>query len=135
MSPTLTTLLNEAANFLLLAGALGWLFFRPVRQALSEHRSKLDAVAKAAEEKMAAAEEIRLAAESRQNALRDELAKLRTETLESARQEAATIIAQAKDQAARVTQAAEQHGVHLEEAQAATLSHAVAAAASRLVDH
>ena len=34
MSPDLATFLFELVNFALLAGGLGWLFFRPVRKAL-----------------------------------------------------------------------------------------------------
>ena len=46
MSPTLTTFLFEAANFLVLAAVLGWLFFKPVRQALADHRAGLGVVAR-----------------------------------------------------------------------------------------
>lgn len=45
MSPALANFLFEVVNFLLLAGALGYLFFRPVREALDrerEGRMKLD---------------------------------------------------------------------------------------------
>lgn len=133
MSPTLTTFLFEAANFLVLAAVLGWLFFKPVRQTLSDYRTKLDALARAADEKMAAAEQTRADVESQRRAFRDELTKSRNETLEAARQEAENIITQAREQATRLKQAAEQHVTHLDESQMATLSRAVAFAAGRVV--
>ena len=39
MSPTVTTFLFEAANFLTLAPLLGWLFFQPVSDAIQGRRS------------------------------------------------------------------------------------------------
>lgn len=133
MSPTLTTFLFETANFLALAAVLGWLFFKPVRQALTDHRTRLEALVTAADAKLAAAEQTRAEVESQRQAFRDELTKLRTETLEAARQEAATVIAQAREQAGRMRQVAEQQLTRLEEAQTATLARAAAAAAGTLV--
>lgn len=133
MSPTLTTFLFEAANFLVLAAVLGWLFFQPVRQALSEYRAHLDALAIAADEKEAAAEKLRAEAESRREAMQSELIQLRQETLEAARQEAERIVAEARERATRTKMAAEQYMTHLEEAQATALARAVAAAAGTVV--
>lgn len=42
MSASWVTFLFEAANFLLLAGVLGWLFFRPVRTALDQRRRGIE---------------------------------------------------------------------------------------------
>jgi F-type H+-transporting ATPase subunit b len=42
VSASWVTFVFEAANFLLLAGVLGWLFFRPVRAALEHRRSELE---------------------------------------------------------------------------------------------
>ena len=133
MSPTVTTFLFESANFLVLAAVLGWLFFKPVRQALSDHRAKLDALAHAADEKMAAAELTRADVESQRETFRDELTKLRNESLEAARQQAESIIAQAREQAVRLKLSAEQHVTHLADSQTATLSRAVSVAAGTLV--
>ena len=133
MSPTLTTFLFEAANFLVLAAVLGWLFFKPVRQALSDYRANLDALARAADEKVAEAERGRTDVESQRQAFRDELTKLRHDTLEAARQEAAKIIAEAQQQAARTKLAAEQHVTHIGKTQTSTLSRVVANAAGAIV--
>lgn len=133
MSPTLTTFLFEAANFLVLAAVLGWLFFKPVRKALQDQRAALEVQSRAADEKLAAAEQTRAEAEAQREAFRDELVKLRAETLDAARQEAARILAQAREQVARQKQAADQHVWHLEQAQMSMLASAVAAAAGSLV--
>ncbi|NJN47909.1 MAG: hypothetical protein HC808_17125, partial [Candidatus Competibacteraceae bacterium] len=49
----MATFLFEAANFLVLAGVLGWLFFKPVRQALIDRQVKFEADAVQAAEKLA----------------------------------------------------------------------------------
>ncbi len=59
MSPTVTTFLFEAANFLVLAAALGWLFFKPVRQAIRDYHEKFEADNRQAAEKLAEAETMR----------------------------------------------------------------------------
>ncbi|HVW02445.1 MAG TPA: ATP synthase F0 subunit B [Planctomycetaceae bacterium] len=133
MSPTLTTFLFEAANFLVLAAVLGWLFFKPVRQALQNYRARLDTLSQQAQAQLAEAEQTRAQLQVERNALRDELAKVRTETLEAARQEAARIANEARDQAARLRRSAEQHVAHLDQSQAALLAQAVAVAAGKLV--
>jgi len=56
LSATWVTFLFEAANFLLLAAVLGWLFFRPVRDALERRRSELESEQRAATEARAEAE-------------------------------------------------------------------------------
>ncbi len=112
---------------------LGWLFFKPVRQALADRRSQLDAAARAAEEQLAAAEQSRVELDLQRQALRDELAQSRKDAVEAARQEAATLIAQAREQATRLKQSAEQHVTHLDDTQMATLAQAVAATAGTLV--
>lgn len=133
MSPTVTTFLFEAANFLVLAAVLGWFFFKPVRQALRDRQTALDALDQAAGEKETAAKQALAEVESQRRAFRDELAKLRNETLEAARQEAATMIEEAREQVGRMHQSAEQHVTHLEKDQTATLARAAAVAAGALV--
>jgi len=77
------TFLFEAANFLLLAGVLGWLFFRPVRDALERRRSELEAEQRAAAEARSEAEHVlhdvrkrQLEAENEAEAIRE---RIRTE--------------------------------------------------------
>jgi F-type H+-transporting ATPase subunit b len=58
VSPTWVTFLFEAANFLLLAALLGWLFFRPVRDTLERRRIELETERTGAEEARAEADRI-----------------------------------------------------------------------------
>jgi F-type H+-transporting ATPase subunit b len=133
VSPTLVTFLFEAANFLLLAAVLSWLLFKPVRQALSDYRARLDAQAKQAQEKLAASEKLQADVENERKAFRDELAKLRSDTLAAARMEAEQIVAQASDQARTIKAAAEQHVTRLDAAQQEALAQAAATAAGAAV--
>lgn len=134
MSQTLTTFLFEAANFLVLAAVLGWLFFKPIRRALADHRARIDEMAQQAKADLAAAEQMRAEVEQHRQQLRDELARLRTETLEAAREEAERIIAQARAQAHSVKEAAEKHVTRLSESETTVLSRAAATAAAAVVD-
>jgi F-type H+-transporting ATPase subunit b len=133
VSPTLTTFLLEAANFLVLAAVLGRLFFKPVRQALADHRARLEGLSREATQQLAAAEQTRAEVVAQRQTLRDELTQLRAQILEAARQEAETIVAQAREQALRAKQAAQQQVERFDEMQMATLSRAVAAAAGVVV--
>ena len=133
MSPTLTTFLFEAANFLVLAAVLGWLFFKPVRQALADHRAGLEGLSREATQQLAVAEQTRAEVDVQRQTLRDELTQLRAQILEAARREAETIVAQAREQAQRAKQAAQQQVERFDESQMATLSRAVAAAAGVVV--
>ena len=133
MSATLTTFLFEAVNFLVLVALLSWLFFKPVRQALAEHRARLEALSHEATQQLAAAEQTRAEAEAQRQALRDELTQLRAQTLAVAGQEAETIVARASEQAQRAKQAAQQQVARFDEMHMATLARAVAAAAGTVV--
>ena len=96
VSPTLTTFLFEAANFLVLAAALGWLFFKPVRQALADRREKFEADNRQAAEKLAEAEKTQQEIDATRANLQSELNELRTRELEAARRQAEQILAEAR---------------------------------------
>lgn len=92
MSPALTNFLFEAANFLLLAGALGWVLFRPIRRALDEEAArhqKLEDEAAAHRE-----EATHLLDQARQARTQDEkaMAAERERTLQQAREEADRLV-------------------------------------------
>jgi F-type H+-transporting ATPase subunit b len=97
VAPWLATFLFEAVNFLLLVGALGWLFFKPVRAALDAERDR-----RAKEEGEAAEQRAQAAA----------LAKEARAVLEEGRRETerrrAEILAAAEQQAARIREEARQ---------------------------
>jgi F0F1-type ATP synthase membrane subunit b/b' len=91
VAPWVANFLFEAVNFLLLVGALGWLFFKPVRAALDAERDRR------AKEEGAAAE---------QRAQAEALAKEARRALEEGSRETerrrAEIVAAAEQQAARI---------------------------------
>lgn len=133
VSPTLTTFLFEAANFLLLAGLLGWLFFKPVRQALEQQRESIDAAAHEAEQKLAEAEETRGEIEAQRRALQQELEQLRAHELEAARQKAERIVADARATAEREREVQAQQAARRAESESVRLSRAAASAAAEVV--
>ena len=77
MSASWVTFLFEAANFLLLAALLGWLFFRPVREVLERRRSELESEQRAAADARAEAERALGEARSRRAELEGSLEELR----------------------------------------------------------
>ncbi len=121
MSPTWVTFLFETANFLGLAALLGWLFFRPVRNALEQRREAL------AEEGKRAAE-ARTEAEGRAQELAGErrrfegsLAALRKQVQDEAEQERQRTLTAGREQVERERQAlrAELSGLRRGQARAA----------------
>ncbi len=133
MSPTLTTFLFEAANFLLLAAALGWLFFKPVRHSILERRARLETESRLAEEKLAAAaQKLREADHSRAH-LQDELNDLRARELQAARDQADQLLAQARQTADHELQQARQRAGEVSKLQHDLLAQAAATAAAATV--
>ena len=133
MSPTLTTFLFELTNFLLLAGLLGWLLFKPVRTVLqarqaTEKRQADELAARAAE-----ADRLRADLEQRLSAFEQEMARLRKEHLAAADQEAAATLAKARESAEQERGSVKRMLAHLERAQVERLSTAVAAATRQSV--
>ena len=101
MNPTLTTFLFEMANFLVLAAALGWLFFKPVRQALMDYRTKLEADNELAAQKLAEADKVHQQMSDARSQLQAELAERRASELAELRQQAERIVADARSTAER----------------------------------
>ena len=95
MSPALATFLFQAANFLVLAAALGWFLFKPVRAALDAER---DRHAQAEEQVVA----LRREAETRQREASEARGKLATEI----EQQRAALLSAAESDAARIKEEA-----------------------------
>jgi len=121
--------LFEAANFLLLAALLGWLFFRPVRDALERRRAALETEEREAAEKRSEAERTLAEATARRRALETSLADLRERALREAEDERARLIAAAREQAQRERETfkAELVALRLDQAHAIALDAAAAA--------
>jgi F-type H+-transporting ATPase subunit b len=133
VSPTLTTFLFEAANFLVLAGVLGWLFFKPVRQALAERREKLETEAREAARKLADAEKIRQEIDAARAGLEKELNDLRSRELDAARRHADQVLAEARGAAERELETARRQAARMSDAQRNTLAQVATAATAEVV--
>lgn len=105
MSASWVTFVFEAANFVLLAAVLGWLFFRPVREALERRRQELENERRAAAEARQQAEQERQGAASRRSELDRSVAEVRDRARREAEQEKQGILAEARAQIRREREA------------------------------
>lgn len=134
MSPTLTTFLFEAANFLVLAALLGWLFFDPIRQALAARRARFEADAQEAADQLAAARQTKAEIDAAQANLHAELERLRIRELDAARQRAEQIVADARAAAEREYERSRQQAAHISQTERDQVAKAAAAAAAKTVE-
>ena len=134
MSSTLSTFLFELTNFLLLAGLLGWLLFKPVRTTLLERQAAEKGQIAALVDQKAETERLRTNLAQRQSAFEQEMAGLRAEHIAAADQEATAIRADARAAANRERDSMTRMLGHLEHAQAERLATLVAATTRDSVD-
>jgi len=133
VSPRLVTFLYEAVNFVVLAMLLGWLFFKPARQALEEYRRRQEEALQNAEKIRADAERLHAEIDAQRAALNEELNRLRTEELAAARRQVQQLLAEADALAARKQTDAIRRVRHLEQTQSSELGQAAAGAAASVV--
>lgn len=133
MSPTITTFLFEAANFLVLAAVLGWLFFKPIRQALDDRRTRIESELQEAAQKLAEAEHRNQEVDAARANLQGELNELRTRELEAAQRKADQLLADARLAAERELALARSQAARMSEMQRDTIAQAAAAAAAETV--
>lgn len=133
MSPTMSTFLLEAVNFLLLAGALGFLLFKPVRAALERKRAEMETQTSEAAAKLAEAEKLREEAGKERAALEEELQKRREEAKAEAEKESSAILERAREAARRERESARKALSELSEAELDRLADAVAETTARTV--
>lgn len=126
MDPTLTTFLFEVINFLLLAGVLGWLLFKPVRAAMERERATREKELQDAAEKLAAANKLEQEIKSRYAALEQDLERMRNAAREAAEQEAQELRQAARAAAQQERETLRQRLAQLEGQQAQQLARAVA---------
>jgi F-type H+-transporting ATPase subunit b len=133
VSPTWVTFLFEAANFLLLAAVLGWLFFRPVRDALERRRRELESEQAAAAQARAEAE--RAAQDARKLRVEQEglLEELRARVQREAEAERERLVGAARVQMQRERETLKGELVAQRRAQARSLSRDAAFAARDIV--
>jgi F0F1-type ATP synthase membrane subunit b/b' len=133
VSPRLVTFLYEAVNFIVVAMLLGWLFFKPARQALEEYRRRQEEALQNAEKIRADAERLHAEIDAQRASLNEELNRLRSEELAATRRRAQQILAEADTLAARKQTDAIRRVRHLDETQTSELGQAAAAAAANIV--
>jgi F0F1-type ATP synthase membrane subunit b/b' len=129
VSPSWVTFLFEAANFLLLAALLGWIFFRPVRDMLERRRTALEAEEREAAEQRALAERALAEAAARQSELERSHAALRERVREEAEREGSRVLDAAREQAQRERETLEAELAALRRGQAKRIAADAAAAA------
>jgi F0F1-type ATP synthase membrane subunit b/b' len=133
VSTALADFLFEAANFLLLAAALGWLMFKPVRRALDAERERHDKDVEETKRLRAEAESLASAARAAQEAAAHDAEEHRRESLEGARREAAEIVGSAR-KAQRADRQHFEHELALQrDAEATALAEAIARIAAESV--
>jgi F-type H+-transporting ATPase subunit b len=133
VSATWVTFLFEAANFLLLAAVLGWLFFRPVRDALERRRSELESEQRAAAEAHAEAERAAQDARARRAELEGSLEELRHRVQSEAEAERERLVEAARAQMQRERETLKGELVAQRRAQARSLARDAAFAAKEIV--
>lgn len=133
MSPTVVTFLFEAANFLVLAVALSWLFFKPVRKSITDYREKLESDSRLAAEKLAAAEAVQQEMNNERTRLETELNQRRHREIEAAQQQAARILADARSVADQEIEKSHRQASRMSENQRDRLAEVSAAAAAEAV--
>lgn len=125
MSPTLANFLFEAANFLLLAAALGWILFKPVRRVLDEERERHTKEEEEQRRLRSEAEDLARDAREVREAVDRETAERRSEILAAAQKEAARIVEEARRTQAAERRTLEQELTTSRNAQAAALAETV----------
>jgi F-type H+-transporting ATPase subunit b len=133
VSSTWVTFLFEAANFLLLAAVLGWLFFRPVREALERRRSELEGEQRAAAEARAEAESAAQDARARRSELEDSLEELRERVQSEAEAERQRLVEAGRAQMQRERETLKEELVAQRRALARSLARDAAFAAKEIV--
>lgn len=126
MSPTLTTFLFEAANFLILAAVLAWLFFRPVRDALDRRQAALQRQDAESAEKLAEAERLQSEARQRLDQLEQDLEERSRRARRAARDEADRILHDARERAKQELAAARHRLAQLQQAEQSRLADVIA---------
>jgi F-type H+-transporting ATPase subunit b len=134
VSPSWVTFLFEAANFLLLAALLGWIFFRPVRDALERRRAALASQESELAARRAALERERSEAEAQRSESEASLSSLRERVRRGAERERQQLLDSAREQAQREREALKTELAALRRGQTASLARDAAAAAADAVE-
>ena len=133
MSPMLADFLFEAVNFLLLAAALGWILFKPVRRALDVERERHEKEDQETKRLRAEAESLAEKARAARQEVDDELKERREEILAAAREEASGLLEEARKRQRNERQVLEQQLNATRESEALALAETVGRVAAEAV--
>jgi F0F1-type ATP synthase membrane subunit b/b' len=133
VSPTAATFLFEAANFLVLAAALGWFFFRPVQNALENRRAELEAERRQAADHLTEADRRLAEIEAQRRQFTASLDSLRVQAQEQAEREAERIMDGARAEGRHERERMKTELAALRRAHAKTAARDAAAAAREIV--
>jgi F0F1-type ATP synthase membrane subunit b/b' len=133
VSPALANFLFEAANFLVLAAALGWVLFRPVRRALDAERARHEAAREESDRLRSEAATLKDEARAERETVEREVEARRREALRSAEAEAARLLEEARGRRAAERRALEQELEVRREAETTALTDEVARVAAESV--
>lgn len=133
MSPMLANFLFEAVNFLLLAAALGWILFKPVRRALDDERQQREKEDQEAKRLRAEAESLADKARAAHKELDEELQEHRQEILVAARKEASKLLEEARKRQRHERQVLERELNATRESEALALAETIGRVAAEAV--
>jgi F-type H+-transporting ATPase subunit b len=133
VSPMLADFLFEAVNFLLLAGALGWILFKPVRRALDAERERHEKEDQEAKRLRAEAESLAEEARAARQEVERKLQERRQQMLAAARKEADGLLEGARKRQRDERQALEEELKTTRESQALALADTVGRVAAEAV--
>lgn len=133
MSPALANFIFEAANFLLLVAALGWVLFKPVRRALDRERDRHSKEEEESKRLRSEAESLARGARAAREAAEHEAIERRREALAAAEKEAARVLEDARREQATERRALERELAIVRSAEAAALADLVGRIAAESV--
>jgi F0F1-type ATP synthase membrane subunit b/b' len=133
VSPALANFLFEATNFLLLAAALGWILFKPIRRALDAERARHERDEDEAQRRRDEARSLTDAARAAVDTAERDIDERRREILASARREALAIVERAREAAATDQRRLEHQLAIRRKAEATQLAEAVGRLAAESV--
>jgi F-type H+-transporting ATPase subunit b len=133
VSPAVANFLFEAGNFLLLAGGLGWLLFRPVRRALDNERARHAKLEEDAARLRSESEALTKEAHGARDAAEREAEQRRLEARAAAQKEVDRILEEARGVEARDRQRFDRELESTRRTQTAALAEAVGRVAGESV--
>jgi F0F1-type ATP synthase membrane subunit b/b' len=130
----LTTFLFELVNFLILAGALGWFLFTPIRTALEARKAAEEKRMQETEARLAAAERAKAEIANERRKLEEERDRMLKDAENAAAKRAERLLNDARDKADRERGEADRELAAISEAQLEKLASASAGAAAIVME-